>query len=629
MTAPGQVPDTLDLADHGRLAINGMLGSLDPAVDYECTFLSILDVHPAYMLHWSTMVSGVMPKYVEALPLLRQMSGSGQDRDIEQGFIEAMLKNAEEDGLIYDRATEKRPWNVGGYYGNADWNEDYANMAGNGRFITGLLYWHQITGDDVWLKRARRTAERMLALAIVEGDRGWYPNPGVGNDFSYPRKSGWTTRAAPEKATEGFEGGAMFYLFQPLRGWSRYWRATGEERFLDLSRKFVNTGLREEFWGGAADMSPEAGAERGHFKIHFHASMAAIRGVLDYALVADDYRAKEFAHNAYLYARSTGIHRLGLFPTHHEATEGCSIADMTGMAVTLSDAGLGDYWDDVEMYARNGLIEAQATDLEELERVSREGRERPPESSWGGRFDGRFTQKNNRGVLPGQEINHRVLERTIGAFGHLAGARYQTPMMMHCCTANCGQALYYAWEGIVRREADGAVVNLWLNRRSPWVDVTSWLPHEGRLVVQNKGMTRLSVRKPGWTGRGAIRCRLDGKDVAPVWRGTRMVFEGLNGGEQLVIQTPCKPEKVTYTLVNIVDPLNSHERYEIAFKGHTVIEVKEIADATKVEGDTSYGEGARNWYRLFRRAHMRAGQVSTKATPGYVHPEKLVHWTAV
>jgi len=94
-------------------------------------------------------------------------------------------------------------------------------------------------------------------------------------------------------------------------------------------------------------MSPEASAERGHFKIHFHASMAAIRGVLDYALVAGDYRAKELAHNAYLYARSTGIHRLGLFPTHHEATEGCSIADMTGMAVTLSDAGLGDYWDDV------------------------------------------------------------------------------------------------------------------------------------------------------------------------------------------------------------------------------------------------------------------------------------------
>ena len=58
------------------------------------------------------------------------------------------------------------------------------------------------------------------------------------------------------------------------------------------------------------------------------------------------------------------------------------------------------------------------------------------------------------------------------------------------------------------------------------------------------------------TGRGVICCRLDGKDVAPTWRGNRMVFEGLHGSEQLTLETPCKPEKVTYTLVNIGDPLN-------------------------------------------------------------------------
>src|SRR5690242_11114035 len=79
------VPDTLDLAHHGALAINGVLGSLNPAIDYECTFWTILDVHPPYMLHWSTMVSGVMPKYVEALPMLRQMSGSRGHMDLEKG----------------------------------------------------------------------------------------------------------------------------------------------------------------------------------------------------------------------------------------------------------------------------------------------------------------------------------------------------------------------------------------------------------------------------------------------------------------------------------------------------------------------------------------------------------------
>jgi hypothetical protein len=613
-----QVPDTLDLADHGRMALNGMLGSLDPALEYECAFLTILDVQSPYMLHWSSMVSGVMPKYVEALPLLRQMSGSQQGRGIEKGFIDAMLANASGDGLIYDRTSPKRPWNVGVYYGRPDWDEDYANMAGNGRYLTGLLYWHQMTGDPVWLRRARQTAERMLKLAVVRGDEAWYPNPGLGNDFSYPRKSGWTKQDPPEKATEGFEGGAMFYLFQPLRGWSRYFLATGDERFQELSRKFVKFGLQEKFWGGAADMSPQASAERGHFRIHFHASMAAVRGVLDYALAENDHRAKEFAHNAYCYARQSGLSRLGLFPTGHESTEGCSIADMTGMAATLTDAGLGDYWDDVEMYARNGLIEAQATDLGELKRVSEQGAERPPYARFGGKLDYRFQQRNNKGVLPGQEMHERVLERTIGAFGHLDSARYLTPMMMHCCTGNCSQALYYAWEGIVRPEGQGAVVNMWLNRRSPWVDVWSWLPHEGKLLLVNKGMRRLSVRKPGWAAARSIRCRLNGKEAAPEWRGNRMVFEGLMGHEQILIQAPCRLETVRYTIVNISDPVSSRERYEIDFKGHTAIRVRSLG-----------GEGARNWYRAFRRERLRAGEAPLKTAPAYVHPEKLVHWPAV
>src|SRR6266700_7675075 len=80
-----QVPDTLELAYHRSLGINGILGSLNPNLDYETIFLNILDVHPAYMLYWSSMVSGVQPKYVEALPMLRQMSGSKQDLDLEKG----------------------------------------------------------------------------------------------------------------------------------------------------------------------------------------------------------------------------------------------------------------------------------------------------------------------------------------------------------------------------------------------------------------------------------------------------------------------------------------------------------------------------------------------------------------
>lgn len=629
--APALSPDTLDLAEHGRLAVNGLLGSLDPTAGYECAFLNILDVQPAYMLHWSTMVSGVMPKFIESLPMLRLMSGSGQDRDLEKGLLDALLENMDEDGLIYDRAVESRPWNVGVSYGKPDQNEDYANMAGNGRAICGLLAWHQLTGDEVWLKRAKRTAERMLALVIVEGEQAWYPNPGIGNDFSYPRKSGWITRKPPESPNEGFEGGAMFYHFQPLRGFARYYQTTGDGRFLELSRKFANLGLRPKFWAGAGDMAPKASAERGHFKLHFHASMAAIRGALDYALVADDYKTQEFANDAYSYARQTGIRRLGLFPTGGEGTEGCSIADMIAMAITLSDAGLGDYWDDVEMYCRNGLLSAQATDLEELQRVSRAGKHRPPystDAALAGHFDTRF-HANNKGVLPGQEMHDRVLERTIGAFGHVVGARFQAPMMMHCCTANCSQALYFAWEAIARRDGEKAAsINLWLNRRSPWVDVASWLPYEGKLAIQNKGMNRIAIRKPGWAAKKKVRCQINGVDAKPEWSGNRLVLAGLKGNELITVMTPLVQENAEYTLVNIGNPLESSEKYRIEFRGPTAIRV-ELSSAGK--GDHGYykGQEKHDWYRLFRRDFMRSDHAPVKPLNAYVHGERVIRWSVV
>ena len=215
--------------------------------------------------------------------------------------------------------------------------------------------------------------------------------------------------------------------------------------------------------------------------------------MLDYALVANDPQLKEWVRDCYEFVRQMGIPRLGIIAQGPEAAmEGCVIGDMTALAVALSDAGMGDYWDDVDCIARNALVSGQAADLEELKRVSMEGRVQPVGSQWGGLCDDRFLNNNrNRGSLAGQEIYDHALERTIGAYSHLSGARYQKPLMMSCCTANGNQGFYFAWEGITRRNGNLAEVNLWLNRRSPWLDVWSWLPYEGKLVMQNKGMQQI------------------------------------------------------------------------------------------------------------------------------------------
>jgi len=52
--------------------------------------------------------------------------------------------------------------------------------------------------------------------------------------------------------------------------------------------------------------------------------------------------------------------------------ETCSLTDMLELALKLSEAGVGDYWDDIERFARNQLLENQFRDVDQV--VSPEGR---------------------------------------------------------------------------------------------------------------------------------------------------------------------------------------------------------------------------------------------------------------
>jgi hypothetical protein len=615
-----QTPDTLDLAEHGRMAVNGVLGSCDPEREYENYFLTFFDVQPAYMIHFGSQVSGVLPKYLEAMPLVRLMSGSDQDRDIEQGMLDSVLRNTAEDGLIYDRSSPSRPWNTGVGYGIAGWDEDYSNMAGNGRLLTGQLYYYRATGDDEWKRQARRTAERMLELTVTKDDYAYYPNVGLGNDFSYPRVSGWTHTDEPDKEFEGSEGMTSFYTLQPVRGFARWYQETGDERFLDISRRLVSFCTRRRFWGGLNDLEPLAGAERGHFWGQFHGRAAALRGILDYAIAADDYRAKEFVRDGYEWARHQGIHRLGVFPGNGGNTEGCTVADMVGLAVKLTDAGIGEYWEDVDQYVRNGLLAVQATDIDEMRRVSEQGPERPANAPWGGHGDMRF--EGFAGVLPGQETNDRVLERAIGAFGHLDGARFLKPRLMHCCTGNGAQALYHGWEAITRRSGATGEVNLWLNRRSPWLDVASWLPYEGRLALRNKGLERIAVRIPAFIAPRSLRCTVDGREARPDRIGDRLLFSGLSGAEEIVLSAPLEVESTRYTISNLNQRAygfgqGGADEYDCQFKGNTVLSVGPPRVAP--------GGRYRGWYRVFEREHMRAAEAPMKETPAYVHGQ-IIEW---
>ena len=177
------VPDNLDLAERAKLGINGLMGTCDWDLDYEPYFLAYFGAKPAYFLHWGSQVSGVQPKYLEAMALLKCMSGA-ENIEHEQAFIDSILRNIEEDGFMYDRKSPRRPWNVGVGYGVKSWDDDYANVAGNGRLINGMWYMYQLTGDDLWKNAMKRCAEKLHDIAVIKDDYAYYPDSKCGNDFS-------------------------------------------------------------------------------------------------------------------------------------------------------------------------------------------------------------------------------------------------------------------------------------------------------------------------------------------------------------------------------------------------------------------------------------------------------------
>ena len=82
-----EIPDTLDLAERAELAIQYLTNAVDPEHDYE--------TDPGVGGFFLTV------KYLEALPLMREMSGSEYNLDVESKMMDSFVSNIDDDGLLF------------------------------------------------------------------------------------------------------------------------------------------------------------------------------------------------------------------------------------------------------------------------------------------------------------------------------------------------------------------------------------------------------------------------------------------------------------------------------------------------------------------------------------------------
>ena len=135
---------------------------------------------------------------------------------------------------------------------------------------------------------------------------------------------------------------------------------------------------------------------------------------------------------------------------------------------------MGDYWEDVDCYVRNHLIEFQLTDRDSLA-ASHRGR-------WTGPLP--TTTPSPTATTPMR------FDRVIGTLHGRCHAPHDDPPNLggfDDLRARQRHRGHLPGLGGDRALHDGhAQVNLLLNRASPWLDVDSYLPYEGKVVIHNK-----------------------------------------------------------------------------------------------------------------------------------------------
>jgi hypothetical protein len=550
------VPDTLDLADRLALAVNALTRVWYPDERWALGFKVDFSQRPAVISpnHVTDAYLNIPPKFIEALVLARLASGTELNLDVDREVLGAQLELLGEDGLTYCPTdallgfSEPRP---------------FAEIWGEGRMLAALSTLAQVDDNPLWIDVAKRKVDRLLSLTREkEGFRFLWkgrfrPNEQVPINAGEP-----TGNLQDGSLLDRFEDPQMPVLYSTGaigHGAGLLYCVTGYEPALELSRGLARWAMTRVFDDPEGRWAP----------YHFHHSLYAVMAMCVYAVAAGDREMLERVDACYRWARAIGDPLIGYYTEwipgsdqylrrgQGNTVETCEVADMVFLALYLTRAGIGDYWDDVDRWLRNVYAEAQMLDERFIEHLP----------------DDYLTP--DRLAKPHQD-DRDVAARSVGSFwGWMRanngiridrteqGPKLPPSSIMHCCTANGARTLYHVWDSIVSRQDGEVRVNLLLNRASPWLDVDSYLPVEGKVVLRIKDALRVAMRMPEWCDPRGVRATLGGKQVETQVDGRYLRIDGTRPGDMLTL-TFAVPERTTHRVVGEIP-------YKLTLRGSNVV----------------------------------------------------------
>jgi hypothetical protein len=534
---PTRAPDTLDLADRMGLALNALTSVWYPQERWAQGFLTDFSQRPAVLFpsHITDAFLNIPPKFIEALTFCRLGSGSSLNLQVDSEVIKTQLALLGEDGLTYC------PEGIFPLFNEA---RNFSEIWGEGRMLSALATLSQVDPNPQWIEMGKKKIDRLLALSRPLEDYRFFWKGRFWKGENPPKDAAEPSVPNPKGSLADYDPffSKVYSIGALGHGSGLFYRVSGYEPALELSRGLARWGIKRIFTNPSG---------RYDF-FHFHHGLYSLMAVWEYAYAAGDREVMARVDACYRWARQMGDAQIGFFPElfpdqkfwqyinwNGKTVEICEVADIIWLALNLTRAGIGDYWDDIDRWTRNVFAEAQLLSSNDINSIP----------------DQYFVE--NAPARPHQDTRD-ILNRSVGAF--LGWVRANDGLKLvktdqgfkifnlgiqHCCTANGARNLYHVWDSIVAKEGDGVKVNLLLNRASPYLDIDSYLPAEGKVVLKIKTAPSVSLHMPAWCQVEDLHLTINGKSRHAISQGRYIGIEDLKPGDTVEVTFPMVEEVVT------------------------------------------------------------------------------------
>lgn len=509
-------------------SLNYITSMVDPAEGFLPYWLVLPNKKPAEAAHCRVDDAELVGSWYEGLDSVREMLGTQEGEEVLAAFQKFLLSDWGEHGL---RFHHPYPWT----------HTMHSSFHEMGYILPALNRLSRKFPEDPEIeKRASELVRGLRGLVIERKVRTFWsgdsPEPLPLYEFPndvYLQQGGFDLTRHTGRGEQPIRNAIM------LRALVERYELRGDPVALDLAQGLANFLLgtsryfnyKYQFFG------------------HVHSAGWVAMGLVRLGRVTGDERYLTAGKGIYDYIRSLSS-SFGWIPEYaqwhpmnEEHCESCCIRDMISCAWELIQAGHPEYWNDINLFARNQLVENQITSatyvtvdnsLPDANGITYHDLDR--------RIIGGFTG----GSLPNSI--------SLSKFRSIAG----------CCVGIAPIALKLVWDIAVTEEDGALCVNIPLDKETDAFRLSMAYPEHGRMAITMKRAGGAFFRLYPWMGR-QLRLYLNGKPAEGLRRGDMLGLEALQPGDTLELRHPLR----TVTKKEHV----AGQDYQVVWRGCDVIDL--------------------------------------------------------